>query len=269
MNKQEIFGNNKNMEENLLIRKNNFIRTFYRISIYFVFYSFIGYLLETGFGLISKGVIESRQSFLFGPFCAIYGIGAILMIITLNKFKDRPVLLFFGGVVVGSVAEYGMSFVCEKVFHFIWWDYSDYFLNINGRVCLYFSVMWGALAILLIRYVNPFFNKILLKISNTKNYKLIKGLFKFLMVFLIFDIIATIVALRIFYIQLDTDFNVSNTNRYIVARTFNKQDENIDLKETILLIYPNIRVVDYNKKVRFVDSLYKNMRTYYVRVFEK
>ena len=269
MNKQEIFGNNKNMEENLLIRKNNFIRTFYRISIYFVFYSFIGYLLETGFGLISKGVIESRQSFLFGPFCAIYGIGAILMIITLNKFKDRPVLLFFGGVVVGSVAEYGMSFVCEKVFHFIWWDYSDYFLNINGRVCLYFSVMWGALAVILIRYVNPFFNKILLKISNTKNYKLIKGLFKFLMVFLIFDIIATIVALRIFYIQLDTDFNVSNTNRYIVARTFNKQDENIDLKETILLIYPNIRVVDYNKKVRFVDSLYKNMRTYYVRVFEK
>ena len=83
------------MEENLLIRKNNFIKIFYRISIYFVFYSFIGYLLETGFGLFSKGVIESRQSFLFGPFCAIYGIGAILMIVTLNRFKDRPVILFF------------------------------------------------------------------------------------------------------------------------------------------------------------------------------
>lgn len=257
------------MEENLLIQKNNFIKTFYKISIYFVFYSFIGYLLETGFGLFSKGVIESRQSFLFGPFCAIYGIGAILMILTLNRFKNRPILLFFLGAVVGSIAEYGMSFICEKVFHFIWWDYSDYLLNINGRVCLYFSVMWGALAILLIRYVNPFFNKVLLKISNTKHYKLIKGLFKFLMIFLVFDIIATIVALRIFYMQLDRDFNVSNTNRYMAVRTSNKKNENQDLKETMLLIYPNMRVVDYNKKVRFVDSLYKNMRTYYIRVFEK
>ena len=265
----QILGNNKIMEENLVLSRNNFIKTLYKISIYFVFYSFIGYLLETGFGLFSKGVIESRQSFLFGPFCAIYGIGAILMILTLNRFKDRPVVLFFLGAVVGSVAEYGMSFICEKVFHFIWWDYSDYFWNINGRVCLYFSVMWGVLAILLIRYVNPFFNKVLLKITHTKHYKLIKGLFKFLMIFLIFDIIATIVVLRIFYIQLDTDFNVSNTNRYIVTRTYNKNNENKELKETMLLIYPNIRVVDYNKKVRFVDSLYKNMRTYYIRVFEK
>ena len=129
--------------------------------------------------------------------------------------------------------------------------------------------MWGALAILLIRYVNPFFNKVLLKISNNKHYKLIKGLFKFLMIFLVFDIIATIVVLRIFYIQLDTDFNVSNTNRYIAVRTSNKPNKNHELKETMLLIYPNMRVVDYNKKVRFVDSLYKNMRTYYIRVFEK
>ena len=90
----QILGNNKIMEENLLIKKNNFIKTFYKISIYFVFYSFIGYLLETGFGLISKGVIESRQSFLFGPFCAIYGIGAILMILTLNRFKDSKMVPF-------------------------------------------------------------------------------------------------------------------------------------------------------------------------------
>ncbi|MGN1299170.1 MAG: putative ABC transporter permease [Candidatus Scatovivens sp.] len=257
------------MEENALLSKNKFKSIIYKYCIYFVFYSFIGYLLETIFGIFSKGVLESRQSFLFGPFCAIYGIGAILMIITLNRFKDKPVLLFFLGAIVGSIAEYGMSFICEKVFHFIWWDYSDYFFNINGRVCLYFSLMWGALAIILIRYVNPFFNKVLLKIANQKHYNLIKGLFKLLMIFLIFDIIATIVALRIFYLQIDKDFNVSNSKKYVVARTSYEKTVNENFEESMLLTYPNIRVVDYQQKVHFVDSFYKNMRTYYIKLFNK
>ena len=204
MYKIEKFGNNKFMEENVLESKKSLKDNINKIIIYFIFYSFIGYLLETLFGLFSKGVIESRQSFLFGPFCAIYGIGAILMILTLSKLKNRPILLFLLGAVVGTIAEYGMSFICEKLFHFIWWDYSGYFLNINGRVCLYFSVMWGALAVVLIKYVNPFFNNVLQKIEETKHYKLIKSLFKLLVLFLIFDIIATIVALRLFYMKIDS-----------------------------------------------------------------
>ena len=64
--------------ENVLVleKKNQKIIKFniWYTSAYFIFYSFIGCLLETGFGLYSKGVIESRQSFLFGPFCIIYGI---------------------------------------------------------------------------------------------------------------------------------------------------------------------------------------------------
>ena len=65
-------------------------------SAYFIFYSFCGFLLETSFGLYTKGVIESRQSFLFGPFCIIYGIGAVLMITFLSSLKNRPIALFFG-----------------------------------------------------------------------------------------------------------------------------------------------------------------------------
>lgn len=257
------------MEENVLKSKNNLKEDINKIIIYFVFYSFIGFLLETIFGLFSKGVIESRKSFLFGPFCAIYGIGAILMILSLNKLKDRPILLFLLGGIIGTIAEYGMSYICEKIFHFIWWDYSGYFLNINGRVCLYFSVMWGALAVILIKYVNPFFNKILERISEAKNYKLIKSLFKLLIIFLIFDIIVTIVALRLFYIKIDNNFNVSGVNRYLANRTSYTIKEENSFEKEMLLIYPNIRVVDYNKNINFVDSFYKNLKTYYIKIFTK
>lgn len=131
----------------------------WRIFIYFAFYSFIGFVLETIFGMFTKGVIESRQSFLFGPFCAIYGIGAILMITFLSNFKNNNAKLFFGSILIGTLAEYSMSYFCEHVFHFKWWDYSGMYLNLNGRTCLYFSVMWGILGIVLIKYLNPILNK--------------------------------------------------------------------------------------------------------------
>lgn len=58
----------------------------WRILAYFIIYSFFGYIIETIFGIATKGVWESRQSFLYGPFCAIYGLGACIMIIFLYKY---------------------------------------------------------------------------------------------------------------------------------------------------------------------------------------
>jgi len=91
---------------------------------YLIFYSFVGFILETAFGIWSKGVIESRQSFLFGPFCAIYGIGAFFIIALLSNLKDKPLKLFFASCLIGTTCEYLMSYFCEVIFHFKWWDYS-------------------------------------------------------------------------------------------------------------------------------------------------
>lgn len=260
------------MEENLVISKNNFGKTFYKTWIYLVFYSFIGFLLETLFGLFSKGVIESRQSFLFGPFCAIYGIGATLMIVFLGKMKGKPVLTFFLGAVIGATTEYLMSYFCEVFLHFEWWDYTGYFLNINGRTCLYFAVLWGILAIALIEYVNPFFNKVLNKISESKYYKLVKILFNIVMIILVIDIILTVVALRVFYLKIDEDFNVSNNlSGYNISRLYYTADKELDLisEEYMLKIYPNMRVIDYKDNKIYIDSLYKGIKTYYIKIFEK
>lgn len=102
----------------------------WRVLAYFIIYSILGYLIETLFGLVTKGVIESRQSFLYGPFCAIYGLGAVIMIGLLQYFKKNNFTLFFGGFLVGSVVEYLVSLFGEMMLHVKWWDYSNMPLNI-------------------------------------------------------------------------------------------------------------------------------------------
>ena len=119
------------------------------IFMYLILYSMAGFVIETVFGAFTKGVIESRKSFLYGPFCAIYGIGAIAMIVLLRKPKSN-IRLFLGGAMIGAVVEYLMSFVCEKFFGVKWWDYSGAWLNIQGRTCLFYAVSWGFLAIVLL-----------------------------------------------------------------------------------------------------------------------
>ncbi len=115
--------------EDILISENKKEQVNYWLIItYFIIYSFIGFLLETIFGLMSKGVIESRQSFLFGPFCVIYGIGAILMIVYLSNEKNL-LKLFLASCIIGIITEYSMSYFCEKIFHFKWWDYSRHGLK--------------------------------------------------------------------------------------------------------------------------------------------
>lgn len=72
----------------------------WRLFAYFIIYSVIGYIIETAYALVLYGVVESRQSFIYGPFCAIYGVGAVIMICALQRFKTGGHRLFLGGFVV-------------------------------------------------------------------------------------------------------------------------------------------------------------------------
>ena len=84
----------------------------WRIFAYFIIYSFVGFVVETLFALINYNVLESRKSFLYGPFCGIYGVGAVVLIIVLKHwFNKNNYTLFFGGCITGSAIEYVMSFL--------------------------------------------------------------------------------------------------------------------------------------------------------------
>ena len=136
----------------------------YLYVILFFIYSFIGWILE-----IITIKLETRKlvnrGFLMGPYCPIYGWGAISMMIILDKYIYHPFILFIMAMIICSVLEYLTSYFMEKIFHARWWDYSDKNFNINGRICLERSVPFGLLGCLLMYVLNPFFINILSSLS--------------------------------------------------------------------------------------------------------
>ena len=111
----------------------------WEIMSYLVIYSFLGFCLETVYGLLTKGVIESRQSFLYGPFCGIYGLGATIMILLLQYFKKNNYTLFFGGYIIGSVIEYFVSLFGEMILNVKWWKSMFILFNCMGNNCYLFN----------------------------------------------------------------------------------------------------------------------------------
>lgn len=196
--------------------------TFKRILAYFIIYSFLGFIIETIFGMLTKGVIESRQSCLYGPFCCIYGLGAAVMIPGLQKFKKKNWTLFLAGAIEGSIVEYVISWLGEIVFHIKWWDYSNMPFDINGRICLLFTIFWGILALVLMRLINPYIEKFIDKIP--------KKLFSVLTIggtiLLILDLLITAFGLQVFYTRFTKKYDlnlVEDKNLMVSQEVLEKQ----------------------------------------------
>lgn len=121
--------------------------------IWFSLYAVIGWIWEVIICSIPAKKFINR-GFLNGPYCPIYGAGAILVLISLSGISS-PVLLFFIGAILTCTLEYITSWAMEKLFHAKWWDYSDKFLNINGRVCLLGATAFGTLSVVTIKLLHP------------------------------------------------------------------------------------------------------------------
>jgi len=120
----------------------------------FVVYSVLGWVLETTLGAIRKHKLVDR-GFLIGPYCPIYGFGAVVMTMSLTRYLDDPLTVFLLAVVIAGLLEYFTSLVMEKIFRARWWDYSDKPFNIEGRVCLSYLVGFGLVALLALYVLNP------------------------------------------------------------------------------------------------------------------
>ena len=189
--------------------------TFKRELAYFVIYSFLGFIVETIFGILTKGVVESRKSCLFGPFCCIYGLGAAIMIPGLQKFKKSNWGIFIAGAIEGSVIEYIISWIGEIIFKIKWWDYSNMPFNINGRITLTFSIFWGLLALVLMRFINPYIERGINKLPK----KWFDILTISLTIFLILDLLITALGLKVFYTRLikENNLQIKGENALIVS----------------------------------------------------
>lgn len=248
----------------------------WKILLYFIIYSILGFILETIFGLITKGVLESRKSFLIGPFCGIYGLGAIVMILSLRNVKKNNFSLFFGGFIIGSIVEYVVSWFGEVFLNVIWWDYSNIPFNINGRICIEFSIIWGLLAIFLMTYCNPKVDNFIDWLYSKFSIKLLKIIISCIILFLFFDACITGFALKMFFTRLVNDYNLNlaNTSEYIVkySEMYNNQKvkelvNKYFSNEVILKTFPNLKVTKEDGEILYVSSIFPDIQAEYVRIF--
>ena len=286
--KEKIQGKNNEVENNTLNDESNVVqnkKTFtimgisiWRILAYFIIYSVIGYIVETLYGIITKGVWESRQSFLYGPFCGIYGLGAVIMIIFLHKYQKKYNALFIGGFIVGSIIEYVVSLFGETVLGVKWWDYSGMPLNLNGRICVYFSIFWGFLGMYLIASLNPKIDRLINWIkSKFKSLKTLKGVTIAIIILLLLDCIATGFAIDLFLIRMIAKNDINVENKEQVIQEYNTIYGNEKLSNFIykfwgdkkmIKTFPNLKTIDKDGNIIYMDSLL-DIQPYYMQIYDK
>lgn len=126
----------------------------YELVWLFLIYAFLGWCMEVAYAAVNRGVFVNR-GFLNGPYCPIYGCGMVIVVQLLFPLRDNFFILFIGSFLLTSILEYFTGFFLEKIFHNKWWDYSNIPFNINGYVCLKFSIYWGLAGMFVIDMVHP------------------------------------------------------------------------------------------------------------------
>ncbi len=134
------------------------------ILLFFIF-SFIGWTWEVSLHLISDGVFINR-GVMHGPWLPIYGAGGVLILVILNKFRDKPMLEFIATIILCGCVEYFTSFYLEMAHGGQkWWDYSGYFLNLNGRICAEGLLVFGIGGMAIVYAAAPLLDNYLRKIK--------------------------------------------------------------------------------------------------------
>lgn len=128
------------------------------ISKYFLFFvtlSVLGWLMEVACKYVEFRRFINR-GFLIGPYCPVYGVGSVLIVLFLSRFADEPVAVFLLAMILCGTLEYFTSYIMEKLFHARWWDYSQKRFNLNGRICANTLIPFGLLGLVLIYVIKPF-----------------------------------------------------------------------------------------------------------------
>lgn len=204
------------------MKKGNKINEINKIFLIFMIGSTIGYIVEMIVALVQEGHIESRQGVIYGPFTPIYGVGIIAYYICFNKIKTRDKKkIFIISMVLGGTIEYLCSFLQEKIYGTVSWDYSNWILNINGRTTLIHCTYWGIAGLLYISLIEPIIPKIE-EIIQKNSVKIITGGVAILMVFNI--TISSMAAIR----QKERKYNIQPTSEIDLFLDKNYPDEYMD-----------------------------------------
>lgn len=168
---------------------------------YFMIYSIIGWMIEVSYHAVTMGKVVNR-GFLNGPLCPVYGSGVlmVLMVVDLcgewfgfetDLSRAKVIELFIIGIIFATLIELIAGFLLDQLFHARWWDYRDRRFNLNGYICLEFSIYWGLGIAFVLRVIQPVFENIVSSIPVRISWILLSA---FYLIFII-DIVLTVLTI--------------------------------------------------------------------------
>lgn len=214
------------------------------IILKFMFFAIVGYIAEVTYVYILDRKWINR-GFLHGPYLPIYAFGSIFTIIFLNKYYEDPLIVFFMGMIICSLLEYYTSHVMEKIFNRRWWDYSHHKYNINGRVSLTNTLLFGIGCIIIIYFLSPLITNWINSLNS------------------VLKIVITI----IFSLVILTDLVISSIEAYKTSKNINKLTKKImknqkeitdKIKTRILRAYPFL-VKNNEELIEFIEKIKKDL----------
>lgn len=226
--------------------------TFLNYFLLFLIYSIIGWISETTFCLITTKKLVDR-GFLLGPYCPIYGFGALIVTLYLEQYRDNIITVFLLSVILCSILEYITSYLLEKIFKARWWDYSKKKFNLGGRVCLENSIIFGIASLIGLYLINPIITNLILKINPTT-------IFIISIISLIIFIIDTIIScnvinkLKITINNLELKDSTQEISRMVREKI--KQSNKI-LERRLVKAFPQIKLEKLIKKEKLKELLNK------------
>ena len=196
--------------------------------------------------------------------------GAVIIILFAQFFDKNNFTLFLGGYAIGSITEYITSFLVEMLVGTRWWDYSKNILNVNGRICLLYSIFWGVLTVIFIRKINPIIDRVIDKIKEKVSVEVLKCIVLAIIVFLFLDCMATAVAQRIFLAKMAFLNNINVENKAETVEIYEETKNNKFINkywndEKMLKTFPNIKLEDKDGNMVYIDSLLPDIQTYYYK----
>lgn len=220
---------------------------------YFILFSILGLIIETLYGYFTMEIWESRKGLIWGPFCPVYGVGAIFLIFFLNHVDQKSYFkLFFYGALTGAAVEYVLSYGLEAIYGARFWDYSYAKGDINGRICIIYSLFWGILAIGLMKFIKPLIDKIIERINSKIKASTEMMIFLFLAV----DALVTVWAVSTYEKRAICQF-YQEEMKYSQIPFIRKIEEEYFTDTRMKKTFPNLRTKDREGNQVFIRDLIK------------
>lgn len=225
--------------------------------LFFYIYCFLGWLWESTYVSVRRREWVNR-GFMHGPFLPIYGSGAIVILFTTLAFRENLWMIYLLGMISATILEYFTGAAMEKLFHVRYWDYTGHRFNLKGRVCLSVSLGWGLFSVLLVKFIHPVVENLVIAVPPT---------------------IADIAALSLTAVtaaDAAVSFNEAMDLKVMLTRLAESNDELRRLQKRIdfaaVLAEDDIRRFrekQYEKKRKFKETVAENLQEARLRSFAR